>query len=207
MADFLEHVDGLATVAGGRALSYGEGITYWPLVELLIQLGIEPSEAILSSPAETQLATRALLEGGRAERPLVLVIDDLHWAEPPMLDLVEHVADWSREAPILLLCVARPELLDVRPGWAGGKLNATSMLLEPLADVGGATCSRTSLLAGVDLDDATRARIVATAEGNPLFLEEMAALARDAEARWTCRRRSRRSSRRVSTRSTTRSAS
>ena len=196
-----------ATVARGRALSYGEGITYWPLVEILIQLGIEPSEAIRSSPAETQLSTRALLERHAAERPLVLVVDDLHWAEPPMLDLVEHVADWSRSAPILLLCLARPELLDVRPGWGGGKLNATSVLLEPLAasDVDGLA---DALLAGVDLDRATRARILSTAEGNPLFLEEMAALARD--ARWrtsTCRPRSRRFSRPVSTRSTTTSAS
>ena len=123
-----------ATVARGRALSYGEGITYWPLVEILIQLGVEPAEAIRSSPADTQLATRALLERLAEEQPLVLVLDDLHWAEPPMLDLVEHVADWSRSAPIFLLCVARPELLDVRPGWGGGKLNATSVLLEPLAD-------------------------------------------------------------------------
>ena len=179
VADFLEQIDGLATVARGRALSYGEGITYWPLVEMLIQLGIEPSDAILSSPAETQLATRALLERRAAERPLVLVVDDLHWAEPPMLDLVEHVADWSRGVPILLLCLARPELLDVRSGWAGGKLNATSVLLEPLAESEvGALADE--LLAGIDLDDATRVRIIATAEGNPLFLEEMAALARDA---------------------------
>jgi class 3 adenylate cyclase len=179
VADFLEHVDGRATVAGGRALSYGEGITYWPLVELLIQLEIEPSEAILSSPAETQLATRAALERRAAERPLVLVVDDLHWAEPPMLDLVEHVADWSRGVPILLLCLARPELLDVRPGWAGGKLNATSVLLEPLAE-SEVDALADGLLAGVDLDDATRARIVDTADGNPLFLEEMAALALEA---------------------------
>jgi class 3 adenylate cyclase len=179
VADFLEQLAGQATVARGRALSYGEGITYWPLVEMLIQLGTEPSAAILSSPADTQLATRALLERHAAERPLVLVVDDLHWAEPPMLDLVEHVADWSRTVPILLLCLARPELLDVRPGWAGGKLNATSVLLEPL---GGAEVDElaSELLDGVGLDDATRARIVSTADGNPLFLEEMAALARDA---------------------------
>jgi class 3 adenylate cyclase len=179
VADFLEQVDGVASVARGRALSYGEGITYWPLVEMLIQLGIEPAEAILSSPAETQLATRTLLERRAAERPLVLVVDDLHWAEPPMLDLVDHVADWSRGAPILLLCLARPELLDVRPGWAGGKLNATSVLLEPLAKSEAGVLAD-ELLAGIDLDDETRARIVASAEGNPLFLEEMAALARDA---------------------------
>jgi hypothetical protein len=146
---------------------------------MLIQLGIEPSDAILSSPADTQLATRALLERQAAERPLVLVVDDLHWAEPPMLDLVEHVADWSRGAPILLLCLARPELLDVRPGWAGGKLNATSVLLEPLAG-SEVDMLANELLAGVELDDGTRTRILSTAEGNPLFLEEMAALARDA---------------------------
>jgi class 3 adenylate cyclase len=179
VADFLEHAGSLATVARGRALSYGEGITYWPLVEMLVQLGIEPSAAILSSPAETQLATRALLEERAVERPLVLVVDDLHWAEEPMLDLVEHVVDWSRAAPILVLCVARPELLDVRPGWGGGKLNATSVLLEPLA---GEEARRLAdgLLAGVELDEETRGRILTTADGNPLFLEEMAALAREA---------------------------
>ena len=179
VADFLDQVAGQATVARGRALSYGEGITYWPLVEMLIHLGVEPSEAVLSSPADTQLATRALLERQAAERPLVLVVDDLHWAEPPMLDLIEHVADWSRGAPILLLCIARPELLDVRPGWAGGKLNSTSVLLEPLADED-VDVLASELLAGVELDEVTRTRILSTADGNPLFLEEMAALAREA---------------------------
>ena len=167
VADFLEHVvDGSATVAGGRALSYGEGITYWPLVEMLVHLGIEPSEAIRSSPAETQLATRALLEERARDRPLVLVMDDLHWAEEPMLDLVEHVVDWSRAAPILVLCVARPELLDVRPGWGGGKLNATSILLEPLADAEARRLAD-GLLADLELDGETRARILATAAGQP----------------------------------------
>ena len=179
VADFLEHVDGAAHVAHARALSYGEGITYWPLVEILTQLGIAPSEAIRSSPAETQLATRALLEGRAEDAPLVLVIDDLQWAEPAMLELVEHVLDWSRGVPILLLCVARPELLDVKPGWAGGKLNATSILLEPLAE-SEVEQLVDSLLDAVDLDPDSRTRIVATAEGNPLFLEEMAALAREA---------------------------
>ena len=93
VAEFLVGLDGGADVAHGRALSYGDGITYWPLVEMLVQLGVEPSEAIRSSPAETQLATRGLLEGRAAERSLVLVIDDLQWAEEPMLDLVEHIAN------------------------------------------------------------------------------------------------------------------
>ena len=178
VADFLTEVGDSATVAVGRALSYGEGITYWPLAEMLIQLGIDPAAAIRSSPAETQLATRALFEERAEERPLVLVVDDLHWAEPPMLDLVEHVADWSREAPIFLLCVARPELLDRRPGWGGAKVNATSIMLEPLS-AADAEALAGSLLDGLELDDSIRERIVSTAEGNPLFLEEMAALARE----------------------------
>ena len=61
------------------------------------------------------------------------MLDDIHWGEEAFLDLVDHVADLSRDAPILLLCMARPELLDRRPGWGGGKLNATTVLLEPLA--------------------------------------------------------------------------
>ncbi len=87
-----------------------------------------------TSPPETQLAFRRLLEARAAERPQVVVVDDLQWAEPVFIDLVEHIADLSRDAPIFLLCVARTELLDVRPDWGGGKMNATSILLEPLGD-------------------------------------------------------------------------
>jgi class 3 adenylate cyclase len=180
VADFLEHVDDSARVARGRALSYGEGITYWPLVEILIQLGLDPDEAIRATPADTQLATRALLEQLAEEQPLVLVLDDLQWAESPMLDLVEHVADWSRDAPIFLLCVARPELLDLRPGWGGGKVNAASVLLEPLDQSHAATLVE-ELLAGAELEVGVRERILETAEGNPLFLEELTTFAREAD--------------------------
>ena len=180
VADFLTRVGDTATVARGRALSYGDGITYWPLVEILVQLGIEPDRAISSSPADTQLAARALFEEAARDRSLILVIDDLQWAEPPLLDLIEHIADWSRDVPILLLCIARPELLDRRPGWGGGKLNATSVLLEPLA-AAEAEQLADLLLADLSLDAETRRHILATAEGNPLFLEEMAALAREAD--------------------------
>lgn len=180
VAEFLSGIGETASIARGRALSYGEGITYWPLVEMLIQLGLEPDAAIRSSPADTQLATRALFEAAAEERPLVLVLDDLQWAEAPMLDLVEHIADWSREAPIFLLCIARPELHDARPGWGGGKMNATSILLEPLGEADAAALAD-DLLGGLELDPDTQARILAIAEGNPLFLEEMAALAREAD--------------------------
>ena len=132
VADFLERVGDSADILRGRCLSYGEGITYWPLVEMLIAIGVEPESIIGTSPPETQLAFRRLLETRAAERPQVVVIDDLQWAEPVFVDLVEHIADLSRDAPIFLLCVARTELLDARPEWGGGKLNATSLLLEPL---------------------------------------------------------------------------
>ena len=128
-----------------------------------------------SSPAETQLAFRRLLETRAAERPQIVVLDDIQWAEDVFLDLVEHVADWSRDAPIFLLCVARPELLELRPGWGGGKLNATTILLEPLS------ADDCELLLGelagdLALDAEVRQRILAAADGNPLFLEEMVAM-------------------------------
>ncbi len=63
---------------------------------------------------------------------MVTVFDDIHWGEPTLFDLIEHIGDLSRDAPILILCLGRPELLDRRPGWGGGKLNATTVLLEPL---------------------------------------------------------------------------
>ena len=95
----------------------------------------------------------------------------MHWGEETFLDLIEHVADLSRDAPILLLCMARPELLDRRTGWAGGKVNATSVLLEPLAP------EETGRLIEnlAHLDDDLRGRILDAAEGNPLFVEEMVA--------------------------------
>ncbi len=132
VADFLERVGAEAEVLRGRCLSYGEEITYWPLVEMLVPLGIEPENVVGSTPAETRVAFRKLLEARAVERPQVVVVDDLQWAAPEFVDLVEHVADLSRDAPIFLLCIARTELLDARPGWSGGKLNATSLLLEPL---------------------------------------------------------------------------
>src|SRR5207245_5077473 len=85
-----------------------------------------------SSLEENFWAVRKLMEAIGRRRPLVAVIDDLHWAEPTLLDLIEHIADWSRDAPIVLVCVARPEFLELRPGWGGGQMNAVSLLLEPL---------------------------------------------------------------------------
>ena len=84
--------------------------------------------------------------------PLVVVLDDIHWGEEAFLDLVDHIADLSRDAPILLFCMARPELLDRRPNWGGGKLNATTVLLEPLA-AGDAEALVAGLLDGAPADE------------------------------------------------------
>jgi class 3 adenylate cyclase/tetratricopeptide (TPR) repeat protein len=175
---FLAAVGDRARVLRGRCLHYGDGITYWPVVEVLLELGHDPQPVIAGSPAEAQLAFRKLLEEEAALQPLVVYFDDLQWAEPTFLDLVEHIADWSRDAPIFLLCAARPDLLDLRPAWGGGKLNASSLLLESLSpDESGILVEQ--LLEQLELDELVRARIVEAAEGNPLFVEEMVAMVRD----------------------------
>jgi tetratricopeptide (TPR) repeat protein len=121
---------------------------------------------------ETAWALRRFLESLARGSPLIAIFDDIHWGEPTFLDLVEYVAEWSRDAPILLLCMARPELLDVRPAWGGGKLNATSIHLEPLTELEASTLIE-NLLGNVELADEARSRIALAAEGNPLFVEEM----------------------------------
>jgi len=175
---FVAAVGDRARVLRGRCLHYGDGITYWPVVEVLLELGHDPQPVIAGSPAEAQLAFRKLLEEEAALQPLVVYFDDLQWAEPTFLDLVEHIADWSRDAPIFLLCAARPDLLDLRPAWGGGKLNASSLLLESLSpDESGILVEQ--LLEQLELDELVRARIVEAAEGNPLFVEEMVAMVRE----------------------------
>jgi class 3 adenylate cyclase/tetratricopeptide (TPR) repeat protein len=184
--EFLAGLD--ARVVRGRCLSYGEGITYWPVVEILKQLGTLPEgdparplrsvlgeSEVPATPDEVAWGFRKLLEQEAQEQALVCLLDDLHWGEETLLDLVEHVSDLSRDAPILLLCMARPELLERRPSWGGGKWNATTVLLEPLDAA--ETERLIAELGGVG--DELRERILQVAEGNPLFLEEMLALVRD----------------------------
>ena len=108
------------------------------------------------------------------------MFEDVHWAEPTLLDLIEHLADWVRDAPVLIVCLARPELLDGRPGWGGGKLNATSILLEPLTQEESAELMA-EISTGAKLAPEARARIAAAAAGNPLFLEQMLAMLAESE--------------------------
>ena len=195
VSEFLRALGG-ATVLRGRCLSYGEGITYWPVVEIVKQVGgteVLPDEvarnaldavvgetAAAATPDEIAWAFRKLLEAKASELPVVCLFDDIQWGEDTFLDLVEHVADLSRGVPILLLCMARPELLDRRSAWAGGKLNATSVLLEPLSErETDELIAR--LLEGSVLDTALQSRVRRAAGGNPLFVEEMLALVEESQ--------------------------
>ncbi|HET9437531.1 MAG TPA: BTAD domain-containing putative transcriptional regulator [Gaiellaceae bacterium] len=207
--EFVRSVADDALVARGRCLPYGEGITYWPLVEAirdagqlddvsstadgvakLVRLLGEADDAEstaqrlgeilgltdrLSSTEEIVSAVRRFVESLAQKHPLVLVFDDIHWGEATFHDLVDHVADWVTDAPVLLVCIARPELLEIRPGWGGGKLNSTTVLLEPLSDAESAALLD-GLQGSTDLDARSRRRIVDAASGNPLFVEEMLAL-------------------------------
>lgn len=184
--EFVEGIEDVATVLQGRCLPYGESITYWPLSEVFRDLGLPLPEEGGGIADEVQ----RVLERLAVERPLVLVLDDLHFAEPELLDLVEQVADTSRAAPIFVVCVARPELLESRPGWGGGKVNSTVALLEPLNE---AESDRLldNLLGESDLPDSVRDYIIRTADGNPLFVEELLAMLVDRDiltrqaGRWT----------------------
>jgi class 3 adenylate cyclase/tetratricopeptide (TPR) repeat protein len=206
--EFVSGVGEGATILRGRCLPYGEGITYFPVVEAIKEAsgladfdlpevveakvcsvleGVEHQEVVcrhvaqligVAEPAggdETFWAIRRFFEATARDHPLVLVFDDVHWGEPTFLDLVEHVTDWSRGSPILLLCMARSELLDVRPTWGGGKLNAATVSLEPLtADQ--AEILVTNLLRSAEIPAELASSIVARAEGNPLFVEETLAM-------------------------------
>ena len=127
-----------------------------------------------ASPEETHWAIRKLFEALAADRPLVAVFDDIHWAEPGLLDLIEHIAEWTRDAPILLVCPARPDLQDARPGW-GGQATATTLHLEPLSE-DESTQLIVGLLGRSDAPAAVTARVTEAAEGNPLFVEQMVAM-------------------------------
>jgi len=195
-----------STVLRGRCLPYGQGITWYPVAELLRSAvgldeeaepaavmdrlrdrltGITDAEAVLARLAEplgiaTQpapveelfWAVRRLLERLATGGPVVVVLDDLHWAESTLLDLVEHLAEWVHGVPIFLLAMARPELLDLRVGWGGGKPDATTFLLEPLPTQDTEHLVE-ALLEGGTMPAAARARIAAAADGNPLYVEQV----------------------------------
>jgi len=200
--EFVAGLEG-ATVLTGRSLPYGEGVTYWPLAEMvkassgisdddpldeaqkklrdycedeavadLLGLAVGVLEAVEGERSQQEIAwaARAWAEQLAEAQPLVLMFEDVHWAEEPLLELVEHLAAWVREAPLLIICLARPELLDVRPGWGGGRVRATTLELEPLQpDESEELVAALTAQLDVPLDLQT---VLAKTEGNPLFVEE-----------------------------------
>ncbi len=139
-------------------------------VSAAIGLSAAPSTA-----EDTAWAIRSLFDHLARTKPLVVVFDDIQWAEPAFLDLVESIAATSRDVPILLLCIARPELLDERPGWGGGKLSSTSMLLRPLNEEEVSQLVA-NFLGGPSVPPTVQRKLADAAEGNPLFVEEFLAI-------------------------------
>jgi class 3 adenylate cyclase/predicted ATPase len=169
-----------ARLVQGRCLPYGEGITYWPVVEVIRQLGTSSLDgaaaaAIGSVLGKTEVAPTSAEEIAWAFRkllqehaPLIAVFDDIQWGEETFLDLLEHVALLSSGAPILLLCVARPELTERRAGWP------VTLRLEPLG------AEEVEELIPGRISGELRAKIVRAGGGNPLFVQEIVAMAGEA---------------------------
>jgi class 3 adenylate cyclase/tetratricopeptide (TPR) repeat protein len=158
------------TVAG---LVEDEGERAWLAVHARPLLGLEGLER--PERDEAFAAWRRLLEAAAEQRPLVLVFEDLHWADDGLLDFVDHLADWATTVPLLIVATARPELLDRRPGWGGGKLNAFTLSIGALTD-GDTARLLEHLLDQAVLDADAQHEVLQRAEGNPLYAEEYARL-------------------------------
>ncbi len=203
LREFAAGVEADATVVVGRCLPYGEGITYWPLIEIVNDLagvtGVPALEGLLTddsqpevvasrvataagrgraaaTEADVQWAVRRLFEAMARRKPLVVVFDDIHWAEPAMLDLIEHVAAQAT-GPILIACLARGDLLERRAGWASAGGRGSIIRLEPLSDTDSARLL--GRLAERRRAKVRREEVMYAAEGNPLFLEQLVAMRAD----------------------------
>ncbi len=192
----------------GRSLSYGQGVSYWALAEMVkAQAGIletdsdaegeaklartveelidEDADWVLahlrplvgqasdaaSSQEEAFAAWRRFFEALAEQHPLVLVFEDIQWADDGLLDFVEHLVDWVRGVPMLILCTARLELLERRPAWGGGKVNAATVALAPLSDEETATLI-SALSERPLLEAGTQSALLDRAGGNPLYAEQ-----------------------------------
>ncbi len=199
-AELVATVAGEARVLTGRCVPYADGATYLPLADVVGQVAGEGElgaaiHAVLDGEqdgeqaaarlvdalsgrgavdsGDVSWAARKLLEALARQRPVVVVLEDVHWAEPTFLDLLEYLVGWSKGAPITLVCLARPELLDARPAWAADSIPLRPLTEEETADL------LDELPESLALDADARAAVIAAAEGNPLFLEQLAAHALD----------------------------
>ena len=199
--ELIDRLGAGVTVLAGRCLAYGDGVTYWPLreafarlaggesgdairgllggqadVEILVEtvascLGLTPAEA---PPEQLPWAMRRLLEIIASGGPVLLVIEDAHWAESGLLELIDYLIDWLT-APVMILCLARPELLDERPRWGGGHERVSSVVLLPLGE-DDARLLLEQQLGDRQLSAGEIAQIITTAEGNPLFVQQLLAI-------------------------------
>ncbi|HJT63492.1 MAG TPA: AAA family ATPase, partial [Candidatus Limnocylindria bacterium] len=199
--EFLTSLGDEARVLRGRALSYGEGITFWPLGEVVrdaagididmpAQLALDKLQALVGDPQIVQRLASAIglytaqfpltelfwgarrfLEVLAHERPVVVVIEDIHWAEPTFLDLLEHLTDTLEDAPVLILATARHDLLESRPEW-GQAACSVRLSLEGLTESQVASVAA-NLLGDAGLPPGIRDRIAQSSGGNPLFVEQM----------------------------------
>ncbi len=205
LREFVAGVEG-ATVLQGRALPYGEGVTYWPIAEMvkaaagitdddpletareklleccgdeaiveLLGMASGVLEAVEDDRGQPEIAwaAREFANELAKVQPLIMVFEDIHWAEEPLLELIDHLAQWVRERALLIVCLARPELLEIRPTWGGGRVRATSIELEPLPRSDSERLAD-AFLAEAQLPADVRSRLLDTTEGNPLFVEESA---------------------------------
>src|SRR2546430_9518459 len=195
--EFLAGAEG-TTILAGRALPYGEGVTYWPLAEMvksaagitdddpmetakqklieccgdeaiaeLLGLASGVMEAVEGERGQPEIAwaAREFVDELADVQPLVMVFEDIHWAEEPLLELIDHLAQWVRERALLIICLARPELLDVRPGWGGGRVRSTAIELEPLPRSDSEQLAD-ALLEDAELPAKVRATLLDKTEGN-----------------------------------------
>jgi class 3 adenylate cyclase/tetratricopeptide (TPR) repeat protein len=157
-----------------RACCESEGVADL-LADALGVLGADEGER---TPGQLNWAALRWAEQLAAAQPLVLVFEDIHWAEEPLLDLIDHLCRSLREAPVLIIALARPELLDTRPSWGGGIRGASAIDLSPLGDSESQQLAD-ALLSRDALPPSQRDLVLERAEGNPLFLEEVAHALRD----------------------------
>jgi class 3 adenylate cyclase/tetratricopeptide (TPR) repeat protein len=199
--EFIRSVESRTSFLRGRCLPYGEGITFWPLAEAVRQAaGImerDSTEAALKklsalsgdAEAEARVASaiglsptqftmeelfwgaRKLLETLARPGPLLVLFEDVHWAEATFLDLIKHVVDDADDAPLLLVCSTRHELVERIPEWSTGPRAARIELERLTADQTAAVAEH--LLGKTGLDERIRARVIEAADGNPLFVEQL----------------------------------
>ena len=159
--------------AAVRAIAADAGEAEWMAVRLRSLVGLAAADDDEVPQSESFSAWRSFFEALAEDVPLVLVFEDLHWADDGLLDFVDRLAEWARSAPILVLCTARPELLERRPGWGGGKANALTLSLPPLEDDDTARLL-SSLLETPVLAAETQTALLSRAAGNPLYAEQYA---------------------------------